>query len=162
MVKCPNCGLLNSDQAQRCDCGYDFVQKELKASYQKTDIIKGSNKKNIVGISLLFTWLILSIITPFLGIFIIDTIGKQIFGIAVGFGEGLFLYLLLPLFYSPILAIYEFVMYHKYKAIGVNKIFYLKTVIFPFILVVSIVMFATPTEPNGKLFFTRIIEELLK
>lgn len=23
-MKCPNCGLINPDDAQRCDCGYNF------------------------------------------------------------------------------------------------------------------------------------------
>jgi len=29
-IECPNCGLTNPTSAIRCDCGYDFVSKELK------------------------------------------------------------------------------------------------------------------------------------
>ena len=29
-MKCPQCGLLNADEAQRCDCGYDFVKKTVE------------------------------------------------------------------------------------------------------------------------------------
>ncbi len=28
-VKCPRCGLINPDTAQRCDCGYDFASKKV-------------------------------------------------------------------------------------------------------------------------------------
>ena len=30
-MRCPNCGLVNPDSAQRCDCGYDFPSGTLKA-----------------------------------------------------------------------------------------------------------------------------------
>ena len=29
---CPKCGLINPTQAQRCDCGYDFVTHQIKSS----------------------------------------------------------------------------------------------------------------------------------
>jgi len=32
IIECPNCGLTNPTTAIRCDCGYDFVSKELKQS----------------------------------------------------------------------------------------------------------------------------------
>jgi hypothetical protein len=32
-MDCPNCGLVNPDTAQRCDCGYDFYAKTVKESY---------------------------------------------------------------------------------------------------------------------------------
>jgi hypothetical protein len=32
-MKCPKCGLINPDTAQRCDCGYDFPSGEMKKSY---------------------------------------------------------------------------------------------------------------------------------
>ena len=31
-MKCPKCGLLNPDEAQRCDCGYDFQTKTIQPS----------------------------------------------------------------------------------------------------------------------------------
>jgi len=34
-VKCPKCGLLNPETAQRCDCGYDFEQKAVVISVPK-------------------------------------------------------------------------------------------------------------------------------
>jgi hypothetical protein len=32
-MTCPQCDLLNPDTAQRCDCGYDFVSKDMRESY---------------------------------------------------------------------------------------------------------------------------------
>jgi hypothetical protein len=32
-MKCPNCGLLNPESAQRCDCGYDFLSRSVQRSY---------------------------------------------------------------------------------------------------------------------------------
>ena len=32
-MECPNCGLINPDNAQRCDCGYDFEVGYIKKSY---------------------------------------------------------------------------------------------------------------------------------
>jgi hypothetical protein len=32
-VECPRCGLINPESAQRCDCGYDFLSRSVKAAY---------------------------------------------------------------------------------------------------------------------------------
>jgi len=32
-MKCMNCGLINPETAERCDCGYDFATQVVKASY---------------------------------------------------------------------------------------------------------------------------------
>ena len=32
-MKCPRCGLINPDIAQRCDCGYDFLSKTVQKAY---------------------------------------------------------------------------------------------------------------------------------
>jgi uncharacterized RDD family membrane protein YckC len=32
-MKCPRCGLINDDDAVRCDCGYDFASRTVKKSY---------------------------------------------------------------------------------------------------------------------------------
>jgi hypothetical protein len=39
--KCPKCGLLNPENAQRCDCGYDFEKNEMSESP-----IKATEKPN--------------------------------------------------------------------------------------------------------------------
>ena len=33
--KCPRCGLVNPDIAQRCDCGYDFEKGTIEKAYIK-------------------------------------------------------------------------------------------------------------------------------
>ncbi|HEX2662041.1 MAG TPA: hypothetical protein VHM93_04340 [Candidatus Acidoferrum sp.] len=32
-MNCPGCGLINPGTAQRCDCGYDFINKSIQESY---------------------------------------------------------------------------------------------------------------------------------
>lgn len=34
-LKCPNCKLTSPDEAQRCDCGYDFQKKTVEKPYYK-------------------------------------------------------------------------------------------------------------------------------
>jgi hypothetical protein len=31
IMKCPRCGLINPEVAQRCDCGYDFIRRQGQA-----------------------------------------------------------------------------------------------------------------------------------
>jgi hypothetical protein len=33
LMECPKCGLINPDEAERCDCGFDFVTQTLERSY---------------------------------------------------------------------------------------------------------------------------------
>jgi hypothetical protein len=40
-MKCPRCGLLNPEQAQRCDCGYDFKDGIVKKAYFKQGLPRG-------------------------------------------------------------------------------------------------------------------------
>ena len=43
-MKCPRCGLINPETAQRCDCGYDFVTHLVEKPYFKQNLpteIKG-------------------------------------------------------------------------------------------------------------------------
>jgi len=37
-MECPRCGLLNSENALRCDCGYDFESRGVKSSYYKQEL----------------------------------------------------------------------------------------------------------------------------
>lgn len=32
-MKCPRCGLISPEIAQRCDCGYDFLTRSVKGAY---------------------------------------------------------------------------------------------------------------------------------
>jgi hypothetical protein len=32
-MDCPECGLVNPPEAQRCDCGYDFASRRMEQSY---------------------------------------------------------------------------------------------------------------------------------
>jgi len=68
--KCPNCGLINPDIAQRCDCGYDFECGEIKSPY-----VKPSRKKHLLRLE--------SINKAPLGIKIIGIV-NLIFAIAAG------------------------------------------------------------------------------
>ena len=38
-MNCPQCGLINPETAQRCDCGYDFISK----SVEKPDVSSSPN-----------------------------------------------------------------------------------------------------------------------
>jgi hypothetical protein len=37
-MDCPNCGLVNPETAQRCDCGYDFGAKMVKEQVARTAV----------------------------------------------------------------------------------------------------------------------------
>jgi hypothetical protein len=48
-VECPKCGLVNPDNALRCDCGYDFATGQIEESYleeagQSTDIARANKR----------------------------------------------------------------------------------------------------------------------
>jgi len=60
---CPKCKLENTDDAMRCDCGYDFESKELKESYLNLEY--KTPKKSY----LIFVW-ILSFLGGWLGLFL--------------------------------------------------------------------------------------------
>ena len=43
--KCPNCGLINPPEAQRCDCGYDFRLGKVATSYLTSkDVLQGARE----------------------------------------------------------------------------------------------------------------------
>ena len=47
-MKCPRCGLVNPENAQRCDCGYDFEQRRTVEPYLKSSSPK-PNRKRFIG-----------------------------------------------------------------------------------------------------------------
>src|SRR5687767_15658615 len=38
--RCPHCRLFNPEEAERCDCGYDFASKTTKSSYFVAHLLK--------------------------------------------------------------------------------------------------------------------------
>jgi len=49
MRKCPRCGLFNPENAQRCDCGYDFQKGTVKKAYFKQEL-PGEIKYYVIAI----------------------------------------------------------------------------------------------------------------
>lgn len=52
MNDCPKCGLTNPVNAQRCDCGFDFLSKKVEASYlseQELTDIQRRTKSDVLG-----------------------------------------------------------------------------------------------------------------
>lgn len=43
-MKCPHCGLINPDIAERCDCGYDFTAKTVEQAYAHAEPEKKAPK----------------------------------------------------------------------------------------------------------------------
>jgi hypothetical protein len=46
---CPECGLINPPDAQRCDCGYDFASRTMQQSYSGTNAAASSRSHAILG-----------------------------------------------------------------------------------------------------------------
>jgi uncharacterized membrane protein YvbJ len=44
--KCPKCGLINTETALRCDCGYDFSSGQVKGSLLGSKEQKSKRKPN--------------------------------------------------------------------------------------------------------------------
>src|SRR4051812_46683345 len=65
---CPKCGLINPPSAQRCDCGYDFVSRQMEASYL--------GKRDGVG-ELTLTETALCLLVPLLGVILGLTARQQ-------------------------------------------------------------------------------------
>jgi ribosomal protein L40E len=74
-VKCPKCGLTSPGTAQRCDCGYDFIDKTVKEPYFK-EVIDPSLQG--VGGWLLLFWFGMTVVSPLI------LIGQILTGAAAG------------------------------------------------------------------------------
>jgi hypothetical protein len=48
---CPNCGLINPQDAQRCDCGYDFASRSMRESYLKPQELAAIHSPTAVEIA---------------------------------------------------------------------------------------------------------------
>ncbi len=61
MLKCPKCRLASPDEAQRCDCGYDFVSKTVQMPYDRRATARHVPLGAIIGATLLVSspWWIL-------------------------------------------------------------------------------------------------------
>ncbi len=77
-MKCPKCGLINPDNAQRCDCGYDFEQKQMVKSYLVTLPIQRADKLRFAG-GLLFCLLSGIVTSP--GLYNAERVGGTIGGL---------------------------------------------------------------------------------
>jgi hypothetical protein len=51
-MECPRCGLTNPPSAQRCDCGYDFVTRSVKAAYFRQAPPKAIIKVSVLTVGL--------------------------------------------------------------------------------------------------------------
>ena len=71
MKECPKCGLYSPDSAERCDCGYSFVELiQVKGASKKEETLKTDKKETrlynvcisitcIIGLGALFLWRVL-------------------------------------------------------------------------------------------------------
>lgn len=60
MKKCPECRLINPDEAEKCDCGYGFISGLINKDYYKPS----SNKKLIIPV-LFTTFLVIILVCLF-------------------------------------------------------------------------------------------------
>jgi len=68
--ECPNCKLLNAPEAQRCDCGYDFMEHVILKSYSG-----GGGQKNHKGPYIVWSALsaVLGLVAGAASLVIVDT-----------------------------------------------------------------------------------------
>ena len=60
-MECPNCGLFNTESAQRCDCGYDLrAPPEARAATRKAQLDRRAKRglagAGILAAGLVFFW----------------------------------------------------------------------------------------------------------
>ena len=69
-MQCPNCKLLNPPTALRCDCGYDFPSRSMKASYAKKPHVPLASPRErlrarfLDGLILVPIWILLDAAAP--------------------------------------------------------------------------------------------------
>jgi len=68
-MRCPNCDLINPENAVRCDCGYDFIAKEMKESYLTHSTLRLRKSKKILAI-------ILSLLVMTLAVVLLNYFGE--------------------------------------------------------------------------------------
>jgi hypothetical protein len=55
MIKCTNCGLINPENALKCDCGYNFDKKEIEAANLPFSINEYDEYKILIKSNALFS-----------------------------------------------------------------------------------------------------------
>jgi len=73
-MKCPNCGLINPDEAILCDCGYNFKKEKLEKPKRITNIgekalISQVNAFNIIGVTIISIIGIIILLSSFVNLF---------------------------------------------------------------------------------------------
>ncbi|MHA1330011.1 MAG: hypothetical protein ACTSR2_02930 [Candidatus Hodarchaeales archaeon] len=73
-MKCPNCGLINPDEAILCDCGYNFKKEKLEKPKTITNIgekalISQVNAFNIIGVTIISIIGIIILLSSFVNLF---------------------------------------------------------------------------------------------
>lgn len=59
-MKCPNCGLINSDSALHCDCGFSFEPGELDAKTRKGRKRNRRSKLSAFELFALVVWFVVA------------------------------------------------------------------------------------------------------
>ena len=85
-MKCPKCGLINSNKASRhdcgyiCDCGHIFEEKDTITSQkvlENNQVIKSNKAKDVLFFSMLVTIGVLFIAAIVGGIFLLGWVGSK-------------------------------------------------------------------------------------
>lgn len=59
-MKCPNCGLINSDSALHCDCGFSFEPGELEAKIRQGSKRRRRSKLSAFELFALVIWFVIA------------------------------------------------------------------------------------------------------
>jgi len=80
-MKCPNCGLINPDEAILCDCGYNFKKEKLEKPMTISNIgekakISQVNTFNVIGVIIISVIGIIILLSSFVNIF--DVLSEEL------------------------------------------------------------------------------------